>query len=127
MMNTNIKNSAILGELAALGNGDVIVLASVNFPIPETAKLIDVSIKDALPSIEDILEPLMLDCSFSSLTVCDELGEKFEEVKESIIKITKFDDVESLTFRQLKVVSKNAKFVIRSGDSNEYKSIILTV
>lgn len=127
MMNTNIKNSSILGELAVLGNGDVIVIGSVDFPIPDTAKIIDVSIKSGMPTIEDILEPLMLDCNFSALTVCDELGRDFEETKESLVKITKFESVESLTFRQLKVVAKNAKFVIRSGDTNEFKSIILTV
>jgi len=127
MMNTNIKNSFILGELAKLGNGDVIVIGSVDFPIPETAILIDVSIKDGMPTIEDIVEPLLLDCSFASMTMCDELEKEFEERKKAIIKLTKFDLVESLTFRQLKVVSKNAKFVIRTGDSNEYKSVILTM
>lgn len=126
-MKTNIKNSFILGELAKLGNGDVIVIGSVDFPIPDTATLIDVSVKEGMPTIEDIVEPLLLDCGFASMTMCDELEKDFEESKNTIIKLTEFDSVESLTFRQLKVVAKNAKFVIRTGDSNEYKSIVLTM
>ncbi len=127
MMNTNIKNSSILGELAKLGNGDVIVIGSVDFPIPETALLIDISLKDSLPSVDDVLKPLLLDCKFESMTMCDELENDFAKVKEELIGLTDFDDVESLTFRQLKVVAKNAKFVIRTGDTNEYKSIVLTM
>lgn len=126
-MNTNIKNSSILGELAKLGNGDVIVIGSVDFPIPETALLIDISLKDSLPSVDDVLKPLLLDCKFESMTMCDELENEFAKVKEDLIALTDFDAVESLTFRQLKVVAKNAKFVIRTGDTNEYKSIVLTM
>lgn len=127
MMKTNIKNSSVLGALAKLGNGDVIVIGSIDFPIPDTAKLIDLSVKDDMPKVEEILQPLLLDCSFASMTMCDELETKFGDVKKSIVEVTEFDLVESLTFRQLKVVAKNAKFVIRTGDTNEYKSTVLTM
>lgn len=127
MLKTNIKNSLILNSLAQLGKGDVIVIGSQDFAIPEGAKFIDISLTEGIPSIEQVLESVTKDYDFTSMTVSDELGERFAELKEEIIKISGKDSPESLTFRQLKVVAKNARFVIRTGDTNEFKSLVLTV
>lgn len=127
MLKTNIKNSLLLNNLAKLGKGDVIVIGSSDFSIPEGATLIDISLVEGVPSVEQVLKAVTMDFDFTSLTVCDELGEGFESIKEELKNISGKKDPESLTFRQLKVVSKNAKFVVRTGDNNEFKSIILTV
>lgn len=127
MLKTNIKNSLILNSLATLGKGDVMVIGSSDFAIPEGAKLIDISLTEGVPSIEQVLKAVSSDFGFTSLTVCDELGEGFAEIKDDMTRISGKDNPESLTFRQLKVVSKNARFVIRTGDNNEFKSIVLTV
>ncbi len=124
LMHSNIRNGELLKRLVMMGEGDAVVVAGCRFSLPEELPVIDLAVTDNLPKIEDVLSILIKNVKFSEVTIAHEVDEGLKNAIEKNVQGLKVND---LTYRQLQVVSKNTKFIIRTGDMSEAGVVVLRI
>ncbi|WP_430883452.1 RbsD/FucU domain-containing protein [Fusibacter sp. JL216-2] len=124
MLKTSIRNGELLKELAMLGLGDAVAIVGCRFALPEETQVIDLAITDNLPSVEDIFGLLADNVIFSEITLPHEMD---EVLRARVIKKAGSVRENELTYRQLQVVCKNAKLIVRTGDMSESGVVVLRV
>lgn len=124
MINSIIKNSEILKRLALLGEGDAIVISGLRSALPEGVDYIDLAVTDNLPSLSQMVKLIMSSAQFSEATLANEADDSFKGELKDILMDVKTSE---LSLRQLQVVAKNARFVIRTGDTAKAGLVVLRV
>jgi len=124
MIKSGIRNGEISKHMSLIGEGDVIVISGCRFSVPEGVKLVDLAVTDNLPKLDEVLRVITENCTFSESTVAHEMDNHLKEEIEPLIHDLKNNE---LTYRQLQVVAKNARVVIRTGDMSEAGVIVLRV
>jgi len=124
MLKSNIKNGEILKRLALMGEGDALTIVGHRFALPENVDVIDVSIAEDLPTIEQVTEIITKDMIFSEITLPHEMDEDAKELIKGKVDSMKLNE---LTIRQVQVVAKNTRFVIRTGDGKQAGALVLRI
>lgn len=124
MINSIIKNSEILKRLALLGEGDAIAISGLRSALPEGVDYIDLAVTDNLPSLSQMVKLIMSSAQFSEATLANEADDSFKGELKDILMDVKTSE---LSLRQLQVVAKNARFVIRTGDTAKAGLVVLRV
>nr|WP_324360501.1 D-ribose pyranase [Acetivibrio sp.] len=127
MVETGILNRDIAAELAKLGHTDRVLIADAGLAIPNTTKVIDVSLDVNFPTTIDVLKTLLKHFSVEKLI----LSQATVDVSPSRYKeyLRMFDDnmpceiVEHAILRD--TLTKEVKFAIRTGDFTANSNIIL--
>lgn len=117
-------NSEIAAVLARLGHTDTIVIADCGLPIPDGVKRIDISLTIGTPGFLETLKAVVEDMETEEITLAEELQENrtYLQQIEDLVPEAKQQKVPHETFKEL---TKNAKAVIRTGETTPYANIIL--
>lgn len=120
MYKSVVLNSEISKVLSDLGHGDYIVIGDCGLPIPEGTKRIDIALKRGTPSFKETYE-LLVESMYVEKQVFA------EEVSDANLKMTLNRSIpsEQVSHEALKKMSKNAKAVIRTGETTPYANVIL--
>ena len=124
MLKSNIKNGELLKRLASMGQGDALSVVGCRFALPEGLPVIDLALAENLPTIEQVVVLLSNNVDFSELTLAHELNDDSKKVLTGKLDSMKLNE---LTLRQLQVVSKNTRFIIRTGDMLEAGALVLRI
>ncbi len=122
MKKRGILNSDIAREVSLLGHTDLIMIADCGLPIPEGVKRIDLSIIPGTPNFKLIYDLLLKEVFVEEQIIADEMiEENFDLYKCLDDKI----DIKTCSHEELKLLSKDCKFIIRTGENTPYGNIIL--
>ncbi len=126
MKETGILNRDIAAVLSEQGHGDLLMVTDAGFAIPLDVEVIDLSLKENVPMVMDVLSELARHFSVEKMYMSKET----EEISPSHFKkvAAAFGDhveVETLAHSDLKVLSRDVKAVIRTGDFTAYGNVIL--
>jgi D-ribose pyranase len=126
MKELGIINRDLAAVLSEQGHGDLLMVADAGFAIPQGIKVIDLSLKEDVPKVMDVLSEVARYFSVEKMFMSRETREvnptHFKKVKKA------FGDemeVELLEHADLKLLSKEVKAVIRTGDFTAYGNVIL--
>ncbi len=126
MKETGILNRKLAGLLAAQGHQDSMMVCDAGFAIPDSITVVDLSLKKDNPLIEQVLDELTKHYSIEKIIMAEETKNispsKFEKVREIIGKDV---ECETIPHTQLKELSHNVKFAIRTGDFTAYSNVLL--
>ena len=126
MKETGILNSDIAGAISRQGHGDLLMVVDAGFAIPMGVEIIDISLARNVPSVLDVLTELNRHFSVEKMYLSRETREisptHFTKVTAAFGDHV---DVEILEHADLKVLSKDVKAVIRTGDFTAYGNVIL--
>ncbi|MFJ2043738.1 D-ribose pyranase [Paenibacillus taichungensis] len=126
MKKLGILNSHISKVLSDLGHTDMIVIADAGLPVPEGVPKIDLSLKLGTPSFQEIVELIADDMVVEKVILATEIKAGNPEAMQFITE--KFGDEAidvSINHEQFKALTRNAKVVIRTGESTPYANCIL--
>ncbi|MEK4056967.1 D-ribose pyranase [Paenibacillus sp. FSL F4-0087] len=126
MKKQGILNSHISKVLSDLGHTDTIVIADAGLPVPEGVPKIDLSLKLGTPSFQDVVELIADDMVIEKVILATEIKAGNPEAMQFITE--KFGDEAidvSISHEQFKVLTRNAKVVIRTGEATPYANCIL--
>ncbi|WP_017797762.1 D-ribose pyranase [Oceanobacillus kimchii] len=125
MKKKGMLNSHISKLLSDLGHTDQIVIADAGLPVPEGVKKIDVALTPGTPSFIEVLNALIDDMVIEEVTLAQEIKvdntEKHKQVKELINDTP----ISYVTHEQFKSLNKQAKAIIRTGETTPYANCIL--
>jgi D-ribose pyranase len=126
MKELGILNRDMAAVISEQGHGDLLMVTDAGFAIPLGVEVIDLSLKENVPMVMDVLSELARYYSVEKMYMSRETGEispsHFKKVS------TAFGDkveVEILEHADLKVLSKEVKAIIRTGDFTAYGNVIL--
>ncbi|MEC0111294.1 D-ribose pyranase [Paenibacillus taichungensis] len=126
MKKQGILNSHISKVLSDLGHTDTIVIADAGLPVPEGVPKIDLSLKLGTPSFQEVVELIADDMVIEKVILATEIKAGNPEAMQFITE--KFGDEAidvSISHEQFKVLTRNAKVVIRTGEATPYANCIL--
>lgn len=125
MKKNGILNSNIAAIIARMGHTDCIVISDCGLPIPDSVKRIDLAIKPGLPSYPDMLEAVLADMVVESAVIASEMTEHNNPIYDSTKKLLNDIPIKQVSHEELKLLTSQAKAVIRTGEATPYANIIL--
>lgn len=125
MKKKGILNSHISKVLSDLGHTDQIVIADAGLPIPNGVLKIDLALKSGIPSFCDVLSIVLDDMVVEKMILASEIVENNKVTLECIEKEFDSTKIEKITHEEFKVLTKNAKVIIRTGEVTPYANCIL--
>lgn len=127
MTETGILNRDIVAELAKMGHTDRILIADAGLAIPNTTKVIDISLDVNVPTTIDVLKVLLKHFSVEKLILSqatiDVSPSRYKEYLNLFDKNMPCEIVEHSILRDN--LTKEVKFAIRTGDFTANSNIIL--
>ena len=122
MKKQGILNRELAGIFAKLGHTDQIVIADCGLPIPDGVTCIDLAYKLGEPTFLTILDVVLDDLVVEHAILAEEIKEKNTDVHEAV---TSKLQASYVSHEQFKAQTKNAKVIIRTGETTPYANIIL--
>ena len=123
MKKHGILNRELAGHFAKLGHTDQIVIADCGLPIPNGVPCIDLSYKLGEPGFLTILEVVLDDLVVESAIVAEEVKQVNENVANELTSL--LSEITYVSHEQFKQRTKEAKLIIRTGETSPYANVIL--
>ncbi|MEK3965639.1 D-ribose pyranase [Paenibacillus sp. FSL H7-0323] len=125
MKKQGILNSHISKVLTDLGHTDTIVIADIGLPVPSGVPKIDLALKLGVPSFQEIVEIISEDMVIEKVIVAEELAAKNKGTSEYLNDKFKEIPIEAISHEQFKLLTQQAKVIIRTGEAKPYANCIL--
>lgn len=126
MKKTGILNSHISKVLSDLGHTDKIVIADAGLPIPDGVLRIDVSLKQGVPSFWEVLDTILMDMVVEKAVFAEEVKVENIPVYQEITRKLSEVALEYVSHDRFKLLTKDAKVIIRTGEVTPYANCILS-
>ncbi|MCF7941480.1 MAG: D-ribose pyranase [Spirochaetia bacterium] len=126
MKELGILNRKLSAYISEQGHHDRLMVCDAGFAIPDSVPVVDLSLSEGFPLIDQVLEVLAKNFSTERIIMADETRRispsKFQKVRE--ILGTEIP-VETLEHSRLMEMSCNVKFAVRTGDFTAFSNVIL--
>jgi len=127
MTETGILNRDIAAEIAKMGHTDKMLIADAGLAIPNTTKVIDLSLSENIPTAVEVLKIILKNFSVESIILSqatlDVSPSREAEFKACFEGNIPCQVVSHPHFRD--ELTKDVKFAIRTGDFTANSNIIL--
>ena len=120
-----LLNKEIIAEVAALGHTEYFVICDCGLPIPKGVKCIDISVTAGYPSFLKVLDAVAEELVVESVILASEIDEKSAPLSAEMN--ARFGDRPMLKVphEEFKALTKDAKCIIRTGETTSYANVIL--
>lgn len=127
MKETGILNREIAAELSKMGHTDKMMIVDAGLAVPNTTKVIDLSLAVNVPTAIQVLEEVLKHFSVEKIIYSNATAEVSPTREKDFLK--HFDesvDVEIVEHAVLRdEITKDVKFVIRTGDFTANSNLVL--
>lgn len=125
MKKRGILNAQLAGYLAALGHKDLFMIGDAGMPIPKGVPIVDLVLCGGVPTFEQTMDAILDETVVEGYTIANEIQEKNPRLLAYIQE--KLPDAEEtrIPHTELKAMSANVKFAVRTGEFTPYPNIIL--
>lgn len=127
MTETGILNREIVAEMAKMGHTDRLLIADAGLAIPNTTKVIDLSLAENIPTAVDVLKVILKHFSVEGI-ILSEATHAVSPSREKEFKACFAEDIpcEVVTHPRFRDdLTRTVKFAIRTGDFTANSNIIL--
>ncbi len=128
MKKTPLLNVALSRLIASLGHGDIVVIGDAGLPVPPGVELIDLALTQGIPDFISTLKVVLSEMQVESHVLAQEILDK-QPPALSVLNELNVDGVlgsrEWLSHDQFKVLSRQARAIVRTGECAPYCNIVL--
>ncbi len=126
MKKIGILHGELSKLIAEMAHHDTILIGDAGMPVPKGVKLIDLAIRDGLPTFFEILEAVLEELHVEEGIIDVEMSDVSPHMKEQLDRLVQNDfKITELPHEEVKELSKDCKAVIRTGEFTPYSNIIL--
>ncbi|QTD35340.1 D-ribose pyranase [Pseudomonas fluorescens] len=128
MKKTPLLNVALSRLIASLGHGDMVVIGDAGLPVPPGVELIDLALTHGVPDFVSTLKVVLSEMQVESHALAKEI---FDKQPTALSALDELNDEGSLGRRdllsheQFKVLSRQARAIVRTGECQPYCNIVL--
>ncbi len=126
MKKSGILNSGVMGAIAGLRHGDLLVISDAGLPVPESVRVIDLAIEKDFPDVVRILELITEEFLYERVVVASEQRENNPLLYSKISSVVRNCDVSLEPHGDILMnLLPKAKYVIRTGSFEPWGNILL--
>jgi D-ribose pyranase len=119
-------NREVSRVLARMGHTDSLVIADCGLPVPEGVECIDLSLALGDPTFFRVLDTVLADFKIERAVFATEAMEQNAAVVARASCLSKNQvQVDFVTHESLKVLTRYARAVIRTGEATPYANVLL--
>jgi D-ribose pyranase len=128
MKKTPLLNIALSRLIASLGHGDLVVIGDAGLPVPPGVELIDLALTHGIPDFVRTLKVVLSEMQVESHVLAQET---FNKKPSALVALEELNGEgalgrrEVLTHEQFKVLSRQARAIVRTGECQPYCNIVL--
>lgn len=125
MKKRGILNAQLSGLIAALGHMDLFMIGDAGMPIPKGVPIVDLALCGGVPTFIQTMDAVLEEAEVEHYTIAEEIVEKnpalYSYIKEKLPNV----EGKMIPHTELKKMSENIRFAIRTGEFSPYPNIIL--
>lgn len=126
MKEVGMLNGHIDSALTRQGHCDLLIVADAGFPCPDHVEVIDIALRDGVPTVLEVLEELNKVHSVEKIVMANETREHNPtHFKKASTAFGKAVEVEAIPHTEFKLLSHQAKTIIRTGDFTAWGNVML--
>lgn len=125
MKKRGILNKQLAGLIASLGHKDMFMIADGGMPIPKDVEIVDLILCGGVPSFRQVMDAILDEVSVEHYILAEEILNNNKELYRYFQEKLKDTEFDMVRHDDLKEMSKNIKFAVRTGEFTPYPNIIL--
>ncbi len=128
MKKTPLLNVALSRLIASLGHGDMVVIGDAGLPVPAGVELIDLALTHGVPDFISTLKVVLSEMQVESHVLAQEILDKQPTALAALEALDAAGELgrrELLSHDQFKVLTRQARAVVRTGECQPYCNIVL--
>lgn len=125
MKKRGIINAQLSYLIAALGHMDTFMIGDAGMPIPDGVEIVDLALCGGVPTFVQTMDAVLEETEVEFYTIAEEIVEKNPKLLTYIQEKLPNVSSEMIPHTELKKMSANVKFAIRTGEFTPYPNIIL--
>jgi D-ribose pyranase len=111
--------------LAELGHGDLLGIADAGLPLPMGVERIDLALSRGSVSFEEVARVVLPELRVEAIVLAEESRDACPEVVDLLTTLAPDAEVIWVTHQQLKVRSRSARAIVRTGEFTPYANVLL--
>ncbi|VVM75943.1 D-ribose pyranase [Pseudomonas fluorescens] len=128
MKKTPLLNVALSRLIASLGHGDIVVIGDAGLPVPPGVELIDLALTHGIPDFVSTLNVVLSEMQVESHVLAEEILQKQPSALKALDTLNAEGALgrrELLSHDQFKILSRQARAIVRTGECQPYCNIVL--
>lgn len=125
MKKTGVLNAQLSGCIAALGHKDLFMIGDAGMPIPAGVTVIDLAVCKGVPTFRQVMDAVLEEAAVEGCYLADEIRENNRELHAYIKEKLGNAEYEYMPHDDLKKLSANVRFAVRTGEFTPYPNVIL--
>ncbi|WP_434707650.1 D-ribose pyranase [Pseudomonas sp. R1-1] len=128
MKKTPMLNIALSRLIASLGHGDMVVIGDAGLPVPPGVELIDLALTHGVPDFISTLNVVLSEMQVESHAIAKEIFDKQPSALSALETLNEEGALgrrDLLGHEQFKVLSRQARAIVRTGECQPYCNIVL--
>ncbi len=125
MKKQGVLNHRLSAVIAAMGHGDVLVVADAGLPIPPGVERIDLAVCQGLPKMLDVVTAIASELQVEQITYASELEEGNPQLAKLIKAVYPKATSSHVPHTEFKQMTARARAVVRTGECTPYANVIL--
>lgn len=125
MKKRGIINAQLAGLIAGLGHKDIFMIGDGGMPIPKGVEIVDLALCGGVPTFRQVMDTILDEAEIEQYTIANEIEEKNPELLAYIREKLPNAEWNMVPHTELKEMSRNVKFAVRTGEFTPYPNIIL--
>lgn len=125
MKKNGILNAQLIGYIAALGHKDTFMVGDAGMPIPKGVPVVDLVLCGGVPTFKQTMDAILAETEIEAYTIAEEIDEKNPELLSYIHEKLSGAEEEKISHADLKKMSAECRFAVRTGEFTPYPNIIL--
>jgi D-ribose pyranase len=128
MKKTPLLNIALSRLIASLGHGDMVVIGDAGLPVPPGVELIDLALTQGIPDFISTLKVVLSEMQVERHVLAQEILDKQPPALSALDELNAegaLGQRELLSHDQFKVLSRQARAIVRTGECAPYCNIVL--
>ncbi|WP_336354437.1 D-ribose pyranase [Pseudomonas granadensis] len=128
MKKTPLLNIALSRLTASLGHGDMVVIGDAGLPVPPGVELIDLALTHGVPDFISTLNVVLSEMQVESHAIAKEIFDKQPSALSALEALNGEGALgrrDLLGHEQFKVLSRQARAIVRTGECQPYCNIVL--
>ncbi|MDO5617900.1 D-ribose pyranase [Kocuria sp.] len=121
MKRDGLLHAQLNEQIARLGHTDTFVIGDRGLPVPSGVDCVDLAIIPGLPSFADVLGAVLREVDVEAAVVAQEA--ETSPVREVLAR--NLPDAQRIPHEEFKELTRQARFVVRTGESTPYANVIL--
>jgi D-ribose pyranase len=118
-----ILNRHLAGGLAELGHTDLLVVCDAGLPVPDGTRLVDLAFRAGVPSFAEVLDGLLDELVVEAATAAQEIRKA--NPGAAALLGDRFADLRLIPHDDFKLRVREARLVVRTGESRPYANVML--